>query len=118
MRHRFQLPASTSNLGAGFDAVGLALNRYLKVTVEPADDYIIEVHGACTESIPIGKDNLLLRAAGTVAERRARKLPPFRLEIENEIPLARGLGSSAAAIIAGITCYELMTDDILRTDDV
>jgi homoserine kinase len=61
---------------------------------------------------------LILRVAKRVAARRKRELPPFRLTIANEIPLARGLGSSAAAIIAGITCYELTTQDRLTEAEI
>jgi homoserine kinase len=117
-RHRFRIPASTSNLGAGFDALGLALGRYLHVTIETAAGFTIEAHGTNASSIPTGPENLVLRVAHHIAARRGRNLPPFRLRLDNEIPLARGLGSSAAAIIAGITCYELMTADRLDEKDL
>jgi homoserine kinase len=67
-------------------------------------------------SFRIDAQNLILRVANSVAAQRAWKLPPFHMTINNEIPLARGLGSSAAAIIAGVTCYELLTRD--RLSDV
>jgi homoserine kinase len=114
----FRIPASTSNLGAGFDALSLALKRYLTISVEEASEFQIQTRGVNASSIPTGSENLVLRVAMKVAWLQMRrlqkfKLPPFRLVIENEIPFARGLGSSAAAIIAGITCYETMTDDQL-----
>jgi homoserine kinase len=112
-RYRVRIPASTSNLGAGFDALGLALAQYLHVTIEAGVPFTVEAHGVSSSSIPTDAKNLVVRVAQTVAARRARDLPTFRLVLENEIPLARGLGSSAAAIIAGITCYELMTGDRL-----
>jgi homoserine kinase len=118
MQQQIQIPASTSNLGPGFDAIGLALNRYLKVTIAFAPEYVVDVQGPGAESIPRGKDNLLLRVAIRVAERRARDFPTCRIKIENEIPLSRGLGSSGAAIVAGVTCYELMTDDLLTDDEI
>src|SRR5262245_23727558 len=125
-RYTLRIPASTSNLGAGFDALSLALQRYLRITIElPAPGASLEAsrlhplaegegiiaRGVDAESIPTGEDNLILRVANRVAEARTRALPAFRMIIENEIPLARGMGSSAAAIIAGITCYELADDD-------
>ena len=74
--------------------------------------------GVDAAEIPTNADNLILRVANRVAVERNRDLPPFRMTIANEIPLARGLGSSAAAIIAGITCYELVTQDRLSEADI
>jgi homoserine kinase len=96
----------------------LALSRYLEVSIEPASDFDVEARGVNCESIPRGRDNLILRVAESVAERRSRKLPPFHMTLENQIPLARGLGSSATAIIAGITCYELLTGDRLSEGEI
>jgi homoserine kinase len=113
-----RIPASTSNLGAGFDALSLALNRYLKVTVERADSVRIEARGVDQALIPTTADNLIVRVAQATAEMRGRTLPAFRMAIDNEIPLARGMGSSAAAIIAGITCYEVLADENLAEQDL
>jgi homoserine kinase len=112
-RTTFRIPASTANLGAGFDALGLGLARYLRVTVQPADRLSIESKGVSAERIPGNEENLIYKVAVSTAKHRNRALPSFRLEIDNEIPLARGMGSSAAAIIAGITCYEILTGDEL-----
>src|SRR5262245_40962480 len=102
-RYSFRIPASTSNLGAGFDSLSLAVNLYLRIAIEAAAVTSIEAEGVSTDSIPKGPDNLIWRVAENLARQRKRPLPMFRMRIENEIPLARGLGSSAAAIIAGIT---------------
>ncbi|HLQ77854.1 MAG TPA: homoserine kinase [Terriglobia bacterium] len=109
----FRVPASTANLGAGFDALSLALNRYLRISIQPADHIHIEATGVDATLIPTTENNLICRVAAAVAKRRNRTLPPYHLKIENEIPLARGMGSSAAAIIAGITCYEALAGDWL-----
>jgi len=116
--HSFRVPASTANLGAGFDALSLALQKYLRVTVESAPVFEIVVRGLDAASIPATADNLILRVAHSVATQRGRTLPAFCMTIENEIPLARGMGSSAAAIIAGVTCYELVTDDKLSEQEI
>ncbi|MCI0365564.1 MAG: hypothetical protein L0219_17005, partial [Phycisphaerales bacterium] len=113
-----RIPASTSNLGAGFDALSLALDRYLKIEISEAEDYTIAATGVDHQSIPTGPDNLILRVAQTVGRKREKRLRPFRLSIHNEIPLARGLGSSAAAIIAGITCYEVAASDPLSEQEI
>ena len=112
-KKRFRIPASTANLGSGFDALGLGLARYLRVALEPADQLEISVIGKNVDRIPTNEENLIYKVALNTAKRRGQPLPMFHLYIDNEIPLARGMGSSAAAIIAGITCYELLTGDQL-----
>jgi homoserine kinase len=114
----FRVPASTANLGAGFDALGLGLARYLRIGVEPADRLLIEVKGVGADRIPTNEQNLIFQVAQNTARQRMRKLPPFHMTIDNEIPLARGMGSSAAAIIAGITCYEILSGDHLIERDL
>ena len=116
----FRIPSSTSNLGAGFDALSLALQRYLKITIEMSAALSCEIipRGLDANLIPTASDNLILRVANSVAKQRNRQLPAFRMIIDNEIPLARGMGSSAAAIIAGITCYELIADDKLTEREI
>jgi homoserine kinase len=116
--YSFRVPASTSNLGAGFDALSLALQRYLKISVEPAATSEIVAKGVDAPSIPTTPDNLIRRVADRVAEGRGKQLPPFRMSIENEIPLARGMGSSAAAIIAGVTCYEVAAQEKLSEREI
>lgn len=123
IRHRsFRVPASTSNLGAGFDALGLGLQRYLRVGIDRLQDSERKVEivakGVDAASIPTTEDNLIFRVASHVAAGRGRTLPAFRMTIDNEIPLARGMGSSAAAIIAGITCYELAAGDELSEQEI
>jgi homoserine kinase len=115
----FRIPSSTSNLGAGFDALSLALQKYLRIGIEiEGVDFEILARGVDANLIPTTSDNLVLRVANSVSKQRNRPLPIFRMVIDNEIPLARGMGSSAAAIIAGITCYELVADDKLTEREI
>src|SRR5262245_26301517 len=116
--YSFRVPAGTSNLGAGFDTLGLALELYLRVRIEPSSKMEIVALGLDSDEIPTTSENLILRVAHRVAAQRNRELTPFRMTIANEIPLARGLGSSAAAIIAGITCYELMMQETLSEREI
>jgi len=116
--YSFRVPAGTSNLGAGFDTLGLALEIYLRVRIEPASKTEVVALGVDSAEIPTTSDNLILRVANRVAALRNRELPPFRITIANEIPLMRGLGSSAAAIIAGITCYELALQETLTEREI
>jgi homoserine kinase len=100
-----RVPASTANLGAGFDCFALALELYLEVRARIAPDKIktgrVAVSGEGAVSLPAGGDNLILRAMQFVAEREGFILPPLSLDVRNAIPLCRGLGSSGAAIVAG-----------------
>jgi homoserine kinase len=114
----FRIPASTANLGPGFDALSLALERYLTVTIDGAERLEIVVTGIDAAGIPTTSDNLIYRVAQSVAVRHRKVLPHFRMAIDNQIPLARGMGSSAAAIIAGITVYEVLTGDTLSEQDL
>ncbi len=102
-----RVPASTSNLGAGFDCFGLALRLYLDVRATVSDDASAPCVVRSTgegggAELPRTGDNLIFRAMRFAAEREGLSLPPVRLAARNEIPLGRGLGSSAAAIVAGL----------------
>ncbi|MGD0543843.1 MAG: homoserine kinase [Candidatus Acidiferrales bacterium] len=104
-----RVPASTANLGAGFDCFGLALDLYLSVraSVLPSDTPAksrVRSRGA-RGSLLLTRDpeqNLILRAMHHAAARENFVLPPVSLAVHNEVPVASGLGSSAAAIVAGI----------------
>jgi homoserine kinase len=104
-----RVPASTANLGAGFDCFGLALQLYLTVraTVQPGADArtVVHSHGIDgSANLPTApEENLILRAMQHAAERENLQLPHVHLDVHNEIPIAAGLGSSAAAIVAGIS---------------
>jgi homoserine kinase len=98
---RVRAPASTSNLGSGFDVVGLALQMYLEVEAAPGGtDLVIEPEGLGAAQIPLDRTNLIYRM---IAEHAGADMPRgLRLKIKNGIPLTRGFGSSAAATVAGI----------------
>jgi homoserine kinase len=97
-----RVPASSANLGPGFDALGLALGVYLECRFRRSDSLRITVTGRDAESIPTTQDNLIWQTALTVAADVGETLPPVDLAIENGIPLGKGLGSSAAALTAGV----------------
>lgn len=91
------VPGTTSNLGPGFDSCGLALNLYLTLEVGDESDSW-EIHHTLGESIPNDETNLIIQTALSLAP----TIHPRNLWMESEIPATRGLGSSSAAIIAGI----------------
>ena len=91
------VPATSANVGPGFDSVGIAVTRYLTIEVlEPADDWFIEHDlGA---GIPTDEKNLLLSTALSISA----DMQPHRIKMTSQVPLARGLGSSSSVIVAGI----------------
>ena len=94
---RITVPATSANVGPGFDSVGIAVSKYLTIDVlEAQENWWIE-HDL-GEEIPSNQENLLLQTALQVAS----DLPPHRLKMTSEVPLARGLGSSSSVIVAGI----------------
>lgn len=112
------IPASTSNLGASFDACGLALALYLKVNIEErASRFEIITTGEGAETVARDESNLIARVARFVADERKQTISGARLEVNSQIPLARGLGSSSAAIIAGISVYESLSGERLSEEE-
>lgn len=99
---RVKLPATSANLGPGFDAVGLALSMYLTVEAHVAPTW--QIHAAGRDAEVVGKleDNLMVDVFRSVLDQAGIESPCLRLEIHNEIPLGMGCGSSAAAICAGV----------------
>jgi homoserine kinase len=106
-----RVPASTANLGPGFDCLGLALDLYNTVNLSVTGMTEVSVLGEGTGALPLNQQNLVLRAANRLAEQAGVQVPGWRLEQENEIPLARGLGSSSAAIVGGLVA----ANELLRT---
>ena len=104
-----RVPASSANLGPGFDALGLALGIYLDCRFRMADRLSIEVTGRDSQAISTGEDNLIWQTALAVAADTRSTLPPIELHISNQIPIGKGLGSSAAALTAGV----VMADRLL-----
>lgn len=97
-----RVPASSANLGPGFDALGVALGIYLQCRFRKSESLSIRASGRDAESISTGADNLIWQTAVAVAENARMPISPIELEIANEIPIGKGLGSSAAALTAGV----------------
>jgi homoserine kinase len=97
-----RVPASSANLGPGFDAMGLALGIYLECRFRESGQLSILVDGRDAEAISTGEDNLIWQSALAVARDMRMTMPPIELQIRNDIPVGKGLGSSAAALTAGV----------------
>lgn len=108
-----RVPATSANLGPGFDALGLALGWYDEVTASllDADRLDVEVDGAGSGLVPLDERHLVVRAmVDTFAELDLPR-PGLELRCVNRIPHGRGLGSSAAAVIAGVLLARALVDD-------
>ena len=109
---RITVPATSANVGPGFDSVGIAVSKYLTIDVlEAQENWWIE-HDL-GEEIPSDEENLLLQTALKVAT----DLPPHRLKMTSEVPLARGLGSSSSVIVAGIELANQLGKLFLSDED-
>ena len=113
-----KVPATSANLGPGFDALGLALDLWNVSTFEPADDFTVYIEGEGKGRISQGRNNLIFRAALRLAEHVGRELSPFVVRCTNRIPIGSGLGSSAAATLTGLLAANALTGSTLSQEDI
>jgi homoserine kinase len=116
---RVQVPASTTNLGPGFDALGVALNLYNRVELDELPwGLSIHVEGEGQNEIPLDESNICVEAVKRVYHKVGRTLPGLWMKQRNHIPLARGLGSSSAALVGGLVGANLLLGNPLSVDDL
>lgn len=115
-----RVPGTTANCGPGFDSVGMACTIYNYLTLEETANHTIrvEVQGEGQGVIPLSERNIAVSAALSVFERVKYRHNGFVVKMKNNIPLARGLGSSAAAIVSGLMAANLLTGEKLSKDDL
>jgi homoserine kinase len=97
-----RVPATSANLGPGFDALGLALALYNEVEAREADGVTVDVEGQGAGQLPITGDNVVARAVRLAYDAAGRAFKGVALRCVNRVPTARGLGSSAAAWVGGL----------------
>lgn len=113
---KIQIPATSANLGAGFDALGLALSYYNYVEIEEADGiYIESLDGT---PVPTDSSNLVYDTAHILYDICGKKLDGLRIRQINNIPMARGLGSSSACIIAGLVGANHLLGEPMSLDEL
>jgi homoserine kinase len=109
-RRLVRVPASSANLGPGFDVLAAALSLHLELEVSEAGEFAVDTGG---EDVPADRANLCVRAF-----EQLQPAEGLRFEIRSDIPLARGLGSSAAAIVAGLMAADHMYELALERDEL
>jgi homoserine kinase len=114
------VPATTANLGPGFDCIGAALTLYneFKFTRLDKGEVIISVTGTEAEKVKTDESNLVYQAFVTFYQHLQQIPPPVKIEIKMGVPLARGLGSSATAIVGGLIGANLLTGEPLSQSQV
>ena len=97
-----RVPASSANCGPGYDCIGLAVDLWTEVTVSRSDKLEITAEGDGAAEMPKDESNLLVTGVKAAYETAKKPMPPLKYHVVSRIPYARGLGSSSAAIVAGI----------------
>ncbi|MFN4319231.1 MAG: homoserine kinase [Aquificaceae bacterium] len=105
---KIKVPASTSNFGSGFDAFGLALNLYNEFYVKPSSLYKVQIEGEGS-NLPTNEENLFIKVYKRACKAFGREEVPINLKQLNRIPTARGLGSSATAIVGGLLACQAIS---------
>jgi hypothetical protein len=98
-----RVPATSANMGPGYDSLGMAVEIWNELTVERASEYSMTIEGEGADELPTQEEgNLVCIGLKAVFEHAGKEVPPLKYTCKNVIPFARGLGSSSAAIISGI----------------
>lgn len=105
-----RLPGTSANLGPGFDALGLAMGLYLTIDATTAEVFEIKATGRNADLCGDVDNSLILKTYASVLAAAGRTATPLRLELNNEIPLGMGCGSSAAALLAGVLLADYFGD--------
>ena len=116
MKIKVSVPATSANVGAGFDAVGLAVTLYNTATFEESDR--LDISAADGTRIPRNETNLIYRSAKSLFRPGGQKDPAPEDRPDQPRPMARGLGSSSACIIAGLLGANRMLGDVLNTQEL
>ena len=109
-----KVPATSANLGPGFDTLGMALSFYDELEVEAVSGSgaVVEVIGEGAGDVPTDASNLVVRSIAYVFEKRGQTLPGLKLRAHNIIPHGRGMGSSGAAVVSGIMAAKGLLEGI------
>lgn len=115
---RVRVPGSTANLGPGFDTLGMALSLYGWIEMRISDRPAFTIHGDELKGIPQDDSNLVYQVAQTVFREAGAAEVPLEISMYSEIPLTRGLGSSATAIVGGMVAANALIGNPLSADEL
>src|SRR5215210_7329656 len=114
-----RVPATVANLGPGFDSFGVALDLHLEIELETRRDTIdISIEGEGADRLPTDDTNLVIRTMNEFFDRVARRPAGYALRVRNPIPLAAGLGSSAAAVVGGLAAARALSGRTIPQADM
>jgi homoserine kinase len=115
-----RVPGTTANCGPGFDTIGIACTIYneLSLTLDRQGGFSLAVTGEGADTIPANERNIAYQAVRAVLKKVGRTDPGIAIRMHNAIPLARGLGSSAAAIVGALVAANAATGDALGKDEL
>ena len=113
-----RVPASTANLGPGFDSLGMALSLYAWIGMSKAEETKLHLYGDQMTGIPTDKSNLVYQVAQRVFERAGASVPELDISMYSDIPLTRGLGSSASAIVGALVAANALIGGPLSTEEL
>jgi homoserine kinase len=117
---KVRIPGTTANCGPGFDSVGIACTVYnsLELKLTEIEQVVIEIEGEGQGHIPTDENNIVLQAVQAVLDRVGKSYQGIFIKLINQIPLARGLGSSAAAIVGGLVAANAVTGNQLSKEEL
>src|SRR5699024_1081020 len=113
-----KVPASSANIGPGFDSAGIAVKRFLTLRVLPSEEWAFIHESECLPTMTDYQDHFIYQIAYKIATAHQKTLPSASIHVTSDIPLARGLGSSASAIIAGIELANILCGLQLTDDEI
>lgn len=108
-----QVPATSANVGSGYDCIGFALDLWNELTVERSDKFEITAEGEGADELPLNETNIACVAVGKAFKAAGKEVPPLKYHLKQRIPHARGLGSSSAGIIAGLLAGLVLSGKVL-----
>jgi len=115
---KIKVPATTANMGPGFDCFGMALNLYNELIVEESDRFLIEIKSETPLMFMTTEDNLIYQVITRFYDKIGKKMPKLKLTQYDKIPMTRGLGSSSACIVAGLFAANELTGKPMTKDEL
>lgn len=113
-----KIPASTANLGPGFDSIGISLPLFTTIKMKKAEKLKITLVGNEMKKLPDNQDNLIYKSALYIFQKADLPIPQLEMVISSEIPLGRGLGSSGSAIVGGLVAGNILAGSPFSKEEI